>query len=362
MITVAGLTFSITMLTIQLASSQFGPRLLRHLMRDRSTQTVLGIFVSTFIYCLLVLRTVRGTEGAGSVPHLSVALGVVLALISLGTLIYFIHHIAHSLRLETVLAQLTAEAKNSIEHLYPEARRHPGPERQVPQLGRAREIMSAPAVQLHCKSNGYIHRIDLSALLEIASSDDLFLRIEVRPGDFVVSGDTLLSGWPPEQSGARADILRSCFSVGHERTPEQDLAYSSGRIVEIAQRALSPGINDPSTALYCSDRLREILLHLLGREIPAPLRIDEDGSPRIWSEPHDPDEFASETIAAVARHGTSQPELLAALGSIAAELRSRLGGANAPRLSQLMTSIGSSAENCALQYDRQRLKARLGLS
>ena len=120
MITVAGLTFSITMLTLQLASSQFGPRLLRSFLRDRGNQVVLGTFISTFLYCLLVLRTVRGTEDASFVPHLAVAAGLLLAVASLAVLIFFIHHTAQSIRLETILADLARETRETIERLYPQ--------------------------------------------------------------------------------------------------------------------------------------------------------------------------------------------------------------------------------------------------
>jgi uncharacterized membrane protein len=120
MITVAGLTFSITMLTLQLASSQFGPRLMRSFMRDRGNQLVLGTFIATFLYCLLVLRTVRGTEGPALCRTLAVAFGVLLAIASIAVLIYFIHHIATSIRVETLLAQLAAETASAIDRLYPE--------------------------------------------------------------------------------------------------------------------------------------------------------------------------------------------------------------------------------------------------
>ena len=120
MITVASLIFSITMLTLQLASSQFGPRVLRNFMRDRSNQIVLGTFIATFLYCLLVLRTVRGTEQSSFVPHLSVAFGALLAVASVSVLIYFIHHIATSIRIETLLADLAAETRSAVDRLYPE--------------------------------------------------------------------------------------------------------------------------------------------------------------------------------------------------------------------------------------------------
>jgi uncharacterized membrane protein len=120
MITVAGLTFSITMLTLQLASSQFGPRLLRNFMRDRGNQIVLGTYLATFVYCLLVLRTVRGTEGSHFVPHLAVAAGVLLALASIAVLIYFIHHVATAIRIETLLAELAAETRTAVDRLFPQ--------------------------------------------------------------------------------------------------------------------------------------------------------------------------------------------------------------------------------------------------
>ncbi len=119
MITVAGLTFSITMLTLQLAASQFGPRMLRDFMRDRGNQLVLGTFIATFLYCLLVLRTVRGTEEASFTPHLAVAFGVLLAIASLAVLIFFVHHVATSIRVETLLAELGRQTLEAVDRLYP---------------------------------------------------------------------------------------------------------------------------------------------------------------------------------------------------------------------------------------------------
>ena len=144
MITVAGLTFSITMLTLQLASSQFGPRLLRNFMRDRGNQLVLGTFISTFVYCLLVLRTVKGVEGSSFVPHLAVAIGVVLAVAGLAVLIYFIHHTATSIRIETLLASLAQETAATIDRLFPENLGHEEPEAQgeLPDFGQGNIIQA----------------------------------------------------------------------------------------------------------------------------------------------------------------------------------------------------------------------------
>lgn len=358
MITVAGLTFSITMLTIQLASSQFGPRLLRNLMRDRSTQVVLGIFVSTFIYCLLVLRTVRGTEGASWVPHLSVALGVFLTLVSLGMLIYFIHHVARSLRLETVLTQLTKEAKDSIDLLYPELHGNSPRTDEETLCRNAAGVAASTASACLSTTSGYVQAVRLDALLDLASRNDLFIEVRAGPGEFVIPGDDLVAAWPADRWPKCDDEIRQCFTIGSERTPVQDLAHSSGRLVEIAQRALSSGVNDPVTAIYCLDRLREILVHLAQREIPSPLRLDRCGQPRIWSEPHDRDAFASVTLADVLRYGSREPMLMTKIAMLADELRSIIGQEQSPLLARLQSSVTDVSKNILLKYDRQKLKAQ----
>ncbi|WP_291852481.1 DUF2254 domain-containing protein [Bradyrhizobium sp.] len=272
MITVAGLTFSITMLTLQLASSQFGPRLLRNAMRDRGNQVVLGTFISTFAYCLLVLRTVRGTEGASSVPHLSVAVGVLLALASLGVLIYFIHHVANAIRIETVLAQLATETNAAIDQLYPE-RLGQDPPDDAPRAARRDALgdFADREVCIQAAESGYVKRLDTEALMRMATEHNLVVWIEARPGRFVIEQQVVLSASPSKRIPAEiADALRGTLVIGPDRSPDQDVAHALRRIVEIAQRALSPGINDPTTAIYCLDRMEEALMRLAARDVPPP--------------------------------------------------------------------------------------------
>ncbi|HUE75844.1 MAG TPA: DUF2254 domain-containing protein, partial [Chloroflexota bacterium] len=243
MITVASLIFSITMLTLQLASSQFGPRVLRNFMRDRSNQIVLGTFIATFLYCLLVLRTVRGTDQSIFVPHLSVAFGAVLAIASVAVLIYFIHHIATSIRIETLLAHLASETRSAVDRLYPE-RMGQNPSRDK---GETAEHLipsdfEGDARQVHADGSGYVQRIGVDALMQIATEHDLVVRIEARPGRFVSKGDAMLAAYPRDRvSDEIANDLRGALVVGLDRTPEQDLEFSIRRIVELAQRSLSPG-------------------------------------------------------------------------------------------------------------------------
>jgi len=315
MITVAGLTFSITMLTLQLASSQFGPRLLRNFMRDRGNQLVLGTFIATFVYCLLVLRTVRGTEESSFVPHLAVVFGVLLAIASLAVLIYFIHHIATSIRIETLLAQLAAETRAAVDRLYPERiGQDPPPHDGATAEHLIPDDLEKGARQIRATRSGYVQRLDVEALMQLATQHDLVVRIEARPGRFVAEGDALLAAYPrahaPDEVVGR---LREALVVGRERTPEQDLEFSIRRIVEIAQRALSPGINDPTTALYCIDRLGEALGRMTERDAPSPLRFDKSRRLRVVTEVSSLDELACPAFAAIARYGNKDADVVAGL-------------------------------------------------
>ncbi len=315
MITVAGLTFSITMLTLQLASSQFGPRLLRNFMRDRGNQVVLGTFIATFVYCLLVLRTVRGTEESHFVPHVAVAFGVLLALASIAVLIYFIHHVATSIRIETLLAQLADETRAAIDRLYPQRMGLDPPT----SAGTNSENLIPAGLEagvrlIRCGQSGYVQRVDVDALMKVATEHELIVRIDAAPGRFLKEGEALFAAYPQEAvSDEVADRLRSAFVVGQERTPEQDLEFSIRRIVEIAQRALSPGVNDPTTALYCIDRLGEAFSRMAERDIPSPLRFDNMRRLRIVTEGWSLGELACPAFAAVARYGTADADVVAKL-------------------------------------------------
>lgn len=310
MITVAGLTFSITMLTLQLASSQFGPRLLRNFMRDRGNQLVLGTFISTFVYCLLVLRTVKGVEGASFVPHLAVAIGVVLAVAGLAVLIYFIHHTASSIRIETLLASLAEETAATIDRLFPEklGREEAGTGAEPPDFSKAHVVWA--------QASGYVQSIDNAALLRLSTEGAMIVNVVARPGSFVTERDPLLRVLTDEAlSEDRADALRATLIVGIERTPYQDLDFSIRRIVEIAQRALSPGVNDPTTALYCIDRLRESLVRLAERRTPSSRRHDDEGRLRVVAEPVSFEALAAGALGAVGLYAGSDSDVLKALAA-----------------------------------------------
>jgi uncharacterized membrane protein len=314
MITVAGVTFSMTMLTLQLASSQFGPRMLRNFMRDRGNQIVLGTFLSTFVYCLLVLASVRGSGDSYFVPVIAVSFGMILAVASLATLIYFIHHIATSIRIETILAKLAVEARKTVARVFPEQGHTSAP---VPKKRMAEAL--PPAFDDDSRSvvasvGGYIQSIDLDGLRRVASDNDLVVRVEARVGDFVANRGSLVIAFPYGRvSDPVADDLSNAFSLGEERTPDHDIEFSLRRMVEIAQRALSPGINDPTTALYCLDRLGEVLGLLADRHFPSGRIMDRDGHVRVVFEPMTFANLACSAFAAIARYGIGDADVVGRL-------------------------------------------------
>ncbi|WP_422016232.1 DUF2254 domain-containing protein [Reyranella sp.] len=334
MITVAGLTFSITMLTLQLASSQFGPRLLRNFMRDRGNQLVLGTFISTFVYCLLVLRTVKGVEGSSFVPHLAVAIGVVLAVAGLAVLIYFIHHTASSIRIETLLASLADETAATIDRLFPERLGDEQPETDV------QPPDFRPGLIVWPQTSGYVQSVDSAALLRLATEEDLIISVVAKPGKFVTERDPLLRIVATNATGEdKLDALRSTVIVGIERTPYQDLDFSIRRVVEIAQRALSPGINDPTTALYCIDRLREALVRLAERRTPSSYRHDDDGRLRIVAEPVSFEAVAVGAFGAVALYAGTDSDVLNGLASALDAVIAAAEGKDRARLLGLRRSL-----------------------
>ncbi|HWG84053.1 MAG TPA: DUF2254 domain-containing protein, partial [Deinococcales bacterium] len=293
MMTVTGTTFSITVAALTLASSQFGPRLLRNFMRDRGNQVVLGTFIATFVYCLLVLRMVRGGDGDQAVPHLSVTVGVLLSLLSLGALIYFIHHVAMSMQAAHVIANVGRDLDRAIEELFPQ---QVGREREVPAAGASGlpAGFEEEAVPVAVAGSGYVQALDNGALMRLAVERDLVLRVEARPGDFRVSGAPLVLAWPPERAGGLERAVNAAFAVGMQRTQAQDVEYGINQLVEIAVRALSPGVNDPFTAVACVDRLSDTLVRLARQPEPSAWRHDPGGRLRIVAHPYD---FVSEVRA-----------------------------------------------------------------
>jgi uncharacterized membrane protein len=261
MITVAGLTFSITVLVLSLAASQYTPRVIRNFMGSRPTQVVLGVFIGIFCYCLVVMRTIRGT-GEAFVPSVAVTVAMLFALIGVGVLVYFIHHMATSIQVSTIVSHVAAETIRMVDSTYGSDSSAEEDERNASPASCAGTDWFA----LHSEHTGYLRSVDFSALARYASVHGIVVRMERKIGDFVIDGGLLASLTRIPDARMAAD-LNSYFNTGHYRTVEQDPAVGVQQLVDIALRALSPGVNDTTTALLCIDYLSAIFVRM------APLRI-----------------------------------------------------------------------------------------
>jgi uncharacterized membrane protein len=273
MITVAGTVFSITIAALTLAGSQFGWRLLRNFTRDLGNQIVLGTFVSTFLYCLLILRTVRSEEEGGFVPHVSVTCAVVFAVASVGVLIYFIDHVARSIQAESLIAAIGADLRETIRALRDSS------EEEVFESPLA---AGRPMVSILAEESGYLEHLNRDRLVQFAERKSLLIESCLRPGDFVMRGSEVfkVKGAEPLNRKDQKELLEA-IKLDCRRTPTQDVRFGVRQLTEIAARALSPGINDPYTALTCADWLADCLGELGHKHHLHLCRSGPDGEPRL---------------------------------------------------------------------------------
>jgi len=297
--TVAGVVFSVTMVVLTLASSQFSPRILRTFMRDRITQSVLGVFLGVFVYCLVVLHSVRGPGVNEFVPSVAVVGAVVYALAAVGLLVYFIHHMADSVQAASILEEIERETQAAIEAQFPQ---DPPPAHQPPRL----PTEWTPLAAVHA---GYVLGIDTDALLRFVVQADRVARLP-KNGAFVVAGAPVLalSGSQP-LTPEQQKQLHAWVSLGRQRTVEQDPAFGFQQLVDMAVKALSPGINDPTTACMCVDQLCALLMRVAERQPPSQWRWHK-GVLRLVTPATDLKELANLSFAAIIRLSSDNIEVL----------------------------------------------------
>jgi len=283
MVSVVATAFSITIVALQLASSNFGPRLLRNFMQDTGNQIVLGTFIGTFIYCLLVLRTIRA-EGQGYslfVPQLSVTVGTGLAIASIGVLIYFIHHASTIIQASHVITQVSGDLDKALDRLFPE-KIGEGKANNSREVGEIPANFDSEASPIKATGEGYLQAIDDDELMKTTRQYNLLVRLKTRPGKFIIKGSELAMVFP--EKGVNQSLnqqINDAFILGKERTEYQDVEFPIDQLVEIALRAISPAINDPFTAIRCIDRLSAGLSRLAQRDFPSPYRYDDEQNLRV---------------------------------------------------------------------------------
>ncbi|MAP96443.1 MAG: hypothetical protein CMK07_15970 [Ponticaulis sp.] len=296
MITVAGVVFSITLVTVSNAAARLSPRLLTNFMRDPANQITLGTFISTFVFNLLILRAVRSAPSIGDpgqdaifVPHIGVVVGLVLAMSSIAVMIYFIHHIPRSIHVSSVLASIGEELCRHLDSRFPSSL---GKGEDVPDISSSladyrRRFSTDDGLvrRVQAKKSGYIRIIETSDLMKLATKADLSVLLLVSPGDFVADGQDIML-YRANSEAKTPDLdkpMRAVFSVGALRTPVQDTGFLMQELSEIAMRALSPGINDPVSAITALNWIRAGLSLLAQRQDLSPVRHDDDGTARIVS-------------------------------------------------------------------------------
>jgi uncharacterized membrane protein len=273
MITVAGVVFSITIVALSLTSSQYSSRILRNFMRDRNNQVVLGVFLGIFAYCLVVLRVMRGGDEEAFVPSLAVLGGLILAFVGIGYLIFFIHYISLSIQSSSIIANAAQETIISVDRFFPDGLGDDielGAEDELGDYLQNQSWVAVPA-----RKTGYLQSVDEDALLALASDRQTIVRMERGVGEFVIEGTPLVSLADPEGSiEETADAIDAVFVISPYRTVEQDASFGIRQLVDIALKALSPGINDTTTAVMCVDYLGAIFVRLAKRRIATTSRLD----------------------------------------------------------------------------------------
>ena len=280
MITAISVTFSVTIVALTVASQHFGPRVLNNFVRQTAAQVVLGTFMATFAYSVLVLGAIEGTGPGSDVPELAVAGAVVLVVMSIGALIYYVHYVSTSLQIGEIAADMGTDLRGAIERLYPADERPTGAE--------LAPIPEAPpdAGEIPAEEPGYVQRIDYAAIAEAAGTRDAVVWIRREPGAFVVGGAPLALVHPPEACDAGLiEAVRHASIIGRDRTLWQDPEFAVKQLVEVALRALSPGVNEPFTAVTCIDRLTEGLACAATAPPPRTSWLDTAGHPRVFAQP-----------------------------------------------------------------------------
>lgn len=350
MITVAGVTFSITIVALQLASSQFSPRVLRNFMSDRSSQVVLGAFIGAFTYAILVLRSIRAdADGITAfVPSLSVSAGILYALLALGMFVYFIHHIASRIQLSSIVGKIADETTGQVRAEWTESDEN----------GSGWTPPDGPPGTVSAGGSGYLQLIDLEELREIAERHLILIRLEVRPGSWVQEDAPLFSVWPA--SAAKEDLartLRAQISLGAQRSIEQDAAFGIRQLVDVALKAISPGINDPTSATDCIVRLGQILVASGRRHHPQRAFRDESGELRLVVPYHDWPELVGLAFDQLRQYGAGSPDILLAMIGTMRTIATAVPQRRHEALARQVELIGESASELALAHDRQQVSA-----
>lgn len=311
MMTVIALVLGLTLVALQLSSTQFSPRLLRNFLRDRTNQLVLAVFVATFTYATAGLYTVGIDEGrrVDEYPRLAVTVAILLLFAALMVLVFFVHHIAHSIQIDEVMSRVERNTLRVIHH-------------DLPTAGVSTNACPEPpawAVAIPSYASGYVQTVHHEPLLELATTEDVTASITPMVGEHVIKGAPLVWVWrwspeqPPPSPAAFETAAHDAVRIGFERTAEQDVAFGVRQLADIAVKALSPAINDPYTSIQSLEHSSVLLAALAQRELGSQLISDGDGTLRVVVHGRDLAYFLDLATGQIRRYGKAEPRVMRAL-------------------------------------------------
>jgi uncharacterized membrane protein len=358
LMTMTSLVISVTFVILTLAANQLGPRLISHFMADRQIQAVLGLFIGTILYLILVLRTISDTLGKDGVPHLAISTGSLLTVICLMALLFYIHKVARLIIADNMIQALHRDLVVTVDEVLPGTpQEHGGDVARFAGIGQPVALGKV----------GHVQVIDYGALTRIAAEKDLRIDVAVRAGQYLLAqGDhfTIFSG--ADGDGTEIDdetiaALQACFTIGLQNTTAQDLEYSIRQLTEIAVRALSPGINDPFTAVAVIDRLAASYEAVQQRPLPYRQYHDDDGVLRLIVSRSDYRRMLNTGFRSIRQAGADQPLVLMRIAARLADLAHSVRTPDqAEALSEQLAALEQTVEKChSIERDQAPMQAYL---
>ncbi len=358
LITVAGLTFSITIVVLQLTSSQFSPRILGRFFADRLTQVTVGSFVGIFVYAIVVLRSVGGGD---FVPRLSVTVASALAIAAVVLLIVFIHHVSQLIQVSYVTGDIARRTLARLDALYPSA------QIDIDDVSDGDETLDGGSLEppglVQPELPGYVRRVDLDPLVEGLVEGIERVAVLVRPGDFVSVEQPLVALWPATLAADCTAAVRKACRVERERDLDQDVEFGVRQLVDTAVKAMSPGINDPTTACTCVGYVRSILVGLAARDFPSTVRHEPEHGITLVVCRREFDEYV-ESLGEIGRYSVHDPRVVAAvLDALRSICESADRAGFAPRAevaAELANAVGLAARDAvSSERDRRHIESLL---
>lgn len=312
LMSMTSLVISVTFVILTLAANQLGPRLIAIFMGDRQIQSVIGLFIGTILYVILVLRTLDENTGAEAVPHLAVTAASLLTIICLLALLFYIHKIARSIIADNVVEELSRESLQLLQEIFPDESE---PEREDEEQPATR------AWSIGLGKRGYLQVVDYGRLVAVGCEADVRIEVKVRAGHYLLEHGqhvVVYAADPPDDELEHK--LRSAFTIGTERTAAQDPEHGLRHLVEIATRALSPGTNDPFTAIAVIHRLGAIVEQAFAGNLQQRQFRDEDGVWRVCANRTDVSGLLSAALHPIRQAGAAHPAILIQIAAMLANL------------------------------------------